>query len=577
MTTVIVLVGFVLYAGLYFTYGRKLETEVVKADNSIQTPAHRLSDGVDYVPARSSVLFGHHFASVAGAAPIVGPVLAMAWGWVPALAWVWFGNIFIGAVHDYLSVMASVRYDGKSIQFVASDLITQRTGRLFYYLVFFLLVLVVGAFAAVIEGMFTANPDVPAATIYLLIAAVILGVLLYRTNLPFIVSTVIGVAMLIAVIWLGTVFPIELPGDAWFALMFVYIIVASALPVNVLLQPRDYLNSFLLYFGLVIGGLAAIFAVGNFSAPAFTSFAPIVTEGQPTPFWPVIPLIIACGSLSGFHSLVGSGTTSKQLSSEKAGLPIGYGVMLVEGFLSTIVVIAVAGFGVQVIQAAGESITVAGWATEYTPAMGATFPGAAMFSETWAEMVSSTWLGFIPGAFLRAIAGLWVASFAMTTLDTTNRLGRYCVAEMAAPLKDRGADGAYRMLTNRWVASVIPAAIGIYLGWSGGQALLWPAFGSANQLIAAIALLTGTAWVMKRLKSKATVAFVPAMLLWVTVTAAMIWYLFTIVPVVMETRFATGTIVGIITAAMLVINVVFIIDFFKTRGLPATGEETTSG
>ncbi|TVR73801.1 MAG: carbon starvation protein A [Spirochaetaceae bacterium] len=572
MTTIIVIVGAVVYAALYWIYGKKMETEVVKADDSIQTPAHRMYDGVDYVPTRTSVLFGHHFASVAGAAPIVGPVVAMAWGWVPALAWVWFGNIFIGAVHDYLSVMASVRYDGKSIQFVASDLVTKRSGYLFYILVFFLLILVVAAFAAVLGGMFLANPGIPAAATYLLVAAVLMGHLMYKTKIPFAVTTVIGIVLLLVVIWLATVFPLVASRNTWFLAMFFYIIVAAALPVQVLLQPRDYLNAWLLYFGLVLGGLGAIFAFSGFTAPAFTSFSPIISAGRPTPFWPVIPLIIACGSLSGFHSLVASGTTSKQLSSEKAGLPIGYGVMLVEGFLSTIVVIAVAGWGMQVMTGAGQTISVAGWSTQYTPAMMGSFPNAAMFSETWAAMIADTWLNFIPEVFLRIIAGMWVSSFALTTLDSTNRLARYTLAEIFLPLK-KTSESAYRFLSNRWIASIIPAAIGIWLGWSGSFGLLWPSFGSANQLIASIALLTGTAWVTKRLKTKATYAFIPAMGLWVTVTAAMIWYLAVVIPVTVASAPATGVTVAIITVIMLIINFVFIFDFFKTRNDPLADTE----
>ncbi len=572
MTTIIVIVGAVVYAALYWVYGKKMETDVVKADNNIKTPAHRLYDGVDYVPTRTSVLFGHHFASVAGAAPIVGPVVAMAWGWVPALAWVWFGNIFIGAVHDYLAVMASVRYDGKSIQFVASDLINKRTGYLFYVLVFFLLILVVAAFAAVLGGMFLANPGIPAAATYLLVAAVIMGFLLYKTKIPFTVTTVIGIVMLLLVIYLANAFPLVASRNFWFLAMFFYIIIAAALPVQVLLQPRDYLNAWLLYFGLILGGLGAIFAFSGFSAPAFTTFSPIISAGQPTPFWPVVPLIIACGSLSGFHSLVASGTTSKQITSEKAGLPIGYGVMLVEGFLSTIVVIAVAGWGMKVMTDAGQTITAAGWATQYTPAMSGSFPNAAMFSETWAAMIADTWLNFIPEAFLRIIAGMWVSSFALTTLDSTNRLARYTLAELALPLK-KYSEGVYRALSNRWIASIIPAAIGIWLGWSGSFGLLWPSFGSANQLIASIALLTGTAWVTKRLKTKATYAFVPAMLLWVTVTAAMIWYLAVVIPVTIAAAPTTGITVAIITVAMLLINFVFIYDFFKTKDQPLADTE----
>ncbi|TVR34106.1 MAG: carbon starvation protein A [Spirochaetaceae bacterium] len=571
MTAIVAIVGGILYVVLYLTYGRKLEA-TVKADNSIQTPAHRLYDGVDFVPARNSVLFGHHFASVAGAAPIIGPVLAMAWGWVPALLWVWFGNIFIGAVHDYLAVMASVRYDGKSIQFVAADLLTKRTGKAFYFLVFFLLVLVVAAFSAVLGGMFMANPAVPAATAYLLVAAVILGILMYRTKLPFVVSSLIGVAMLILVIYLGGAVPLTLGRGTWFLAMFFYIILAAAIPVNVLLQPRDYLNAFLLYAGLIVGGLAALFAFGGFTAPAFTSFSAVVVGGKPTPFWPVVPLVIACGSLSGFHSLVASGTTSKQLTNEKSGLPIGYGVMLVEGFLSTIVVIAVAGFGMTVLAEAGHPVAFAEWGTSYNPqAEAAGLGGAPMFSETWAEMVSVTWLGFIPRQFLAIIAGMWVSSFAMTTLDTTNRLARYCLAEMFLPIKDK-AEGVYRFFTNRWVASLIPAALGIWLGYSGTFAMLWPSFGSANQLIASIALLTGTAWVTKRLKAKATVAYIPAMGLWITVTAAMIWYAAVPLPATIASAPATGWTVMVIVVIMLLMNFLFIFDFFKTKDLPASAE-----
>ncbi|MFO7780453.1 MAG: carbon starvation CstA family protein, partial [Spirochaetia bacterium] len=311
MTAIIAVLGVAVYLGLYFTYGKRLENTTVKANNEIKTPAHRMFDGVDYVPAKTPVLMGHHFASIAGAAPIIGPVLAMAWGWVPALLWVWFGNIFIGAVHDYLSVMASIRYDGRSMQFVASDVITKRTGKLFYYLVMFLLILVVAAFSAVIGGMFVGNGSVPSAFGLMIVAALILGVVMYRMKVSFGLSTLLGIVMLVLAIMGGNAWPVELSRDAWFLLMFFYIIIAAAIPVDVLLQPRDYLNSWLLYAGLALGGIAAIFSFSGFTAPAFTSFAPPISGGNPTPFWPVIPLIIACGSLSGFHALVGSGTTAK--------------------------------------------------------------------------------------------------------------------------------------------------------------------------------------------------------------------------------------------------------------------------
>ena len=567
MTTLIIVIGFSVYMILYFTYGKKLEKDIVMASDANEAPSKRLYDGVDYIPARKEVLFGHHFASIAGAAPIIGPALAICWGWVPGLLWVWFGNIFIGAVHDYLALMASVRYDGKSIQFVASDLMGKRTGTAFYWIVFFLLILVVAAFGAVVGGMFVRTPAIASAFIWMIVAAVILGVLMYRVKMNFTGATLIGIAMLVAAIWLGVQFPIKAGFDTWMVFFFFYIIIAAAIPVNVLLQPRDYLNSFLLYAGLLLGFLAAIFAFRGFEIPAFSSFSPILLGGKATPFWPAIPLIIACGSLSGFHSLVGSGTTSKQIEKESDALFIGYGAMFTEGFLSTIVIVSIAGFGYTALQNAGvttETLNHGNWGAMFTKASASVkMVKANLFIQSYADMVSSTWLGFIPTKFVKVIAGMWVAAFAMTTLDTTNRLARYCVAEMAAPLKE-SATGAYNLLTNRWVASVIPAALGIYLAWSKNFLIVWASFGAANQLIAAIALMTGATFVAKKLKSPfAGVAVVPAWLLWITVTSAIVWFMTVVMPGSIAAKPVPGWTVMIILAIMLVMNIIFIVDFAR--------------
>jgi carbon starvation protein len=578
MTTLIIFVGFLLYFILYLTYGKKLERDVVKVSNEQETPSHRIYDGVDYIPARKEVLLGHHFASIAGAAPIIGPALAICWGWAPALLWVWFGNIFIGAVHDYLSLMASVRYDGKSIQFVATDLIGKRTGNAFYWIVFFLLILVVAAFAAIIGGLFVRTPAIASAYFYKIIAALILGVLIYRVKMNFGLATIIGIALLGFAIWLGVETPIAASYMTWMWVFFFYIFIVSAIPVNVLLQPRDYLNSWLLYAGLVLGFAAAVFAFKGFEVPAFAGFSPVLLGGKPTPFWPAIPLVIACGSLSGFHSLVASGTSSKQLDKETDGLMIGYGAMFLEGFLSTIVIVSIAGFGYAALKTAA-----AAKAVEFTlnaSNWGATFTGisgklglskANLFVQSYADMVSATWLSFIPAQYVKVLAGMWVASFAMTTLDTTNRLARYCLSEMAAPLKE-STEGLYNILTNRWVASIIPAAIGIYLAASGNWLVIWGSFGAANQLIASIALMTGAAYVAKKLKSGfANAAVIPALLLWVTVTAGLLWFILIVQPGSIAAKPIPGWTIMVILIVLFILNFVFIYDFVKSKSYKKAG------
>ncbi len=586
-TTVVIIIGFIIYVGLYFTYGKKIERDVVRASDDIKTPAHRLYDGVDYIPAHKAVLFGHHFSSIAGAGPLVGPALAICWGWLPGLLWVWFGNVLIGSVHDYLALMASVRYDGKSVQFVASDLISKRTGRAFYWLVFFLLILVVAAFGNIIGMMFVNTPSIAGASIYMTFAGLILGVLIYRVKMNLPAATVIGIVMMAIAIWAGTQFPVPASYEVWMVVLFLYIIIAAAIPVNVLLQPRDYMNSFLLYFGIAIGFIAAIFTFRGFEVPMVTSFSPILMGGKPTPFWPAILLVIACGSLSGFHSLVGSGTTSKQLSKESDGLFVGYGAMFTEGFLSTLIICAIGGFGYTAIQNAHAAQAAAALAKDATAAMvplaltadnwgelytktTATLklPAPTMIVQCFSDMVAASFLSFLPVKIVKVIAGLWISAFALTTLDTTNRLARYCLVEMLQPLKNT-AEGLYKALTFRWTASLIPAAIGIYLAWSKQFTILWPSFSAANQLIAAIALMTGAAYVSKKMQSKfAIMAVIPAWLLWITVTAAIIWFMAVVMPGAIAKSPGQGWTVQIIMGIMLILNILFIVDFTKSRKQP---------
>lgn len=552
MTTTIVLFALALYLGAYFTFGRRLRDRLLKSHEAPAAPSQRLSDGVDYVPTSKYVLFGHHFASIAGAGPITGPAMAVAWGWLPGLLWIWFGNVLLGAIHDYLALAASVRYDGRSVQFVAQDVLGKRAGRTFSWFLLFLCVLVVAAFGDIVAGQFAEDGRVFFSFVFFCVAAVITGYLMYRTKLGLGWSSLVGVGLILLAFEAGNLFPAAWPKDVYFLLVFVYILLASTLPVNLLLQPRDYLSSFFLYFGLLIGGAAALLSFRGLDAiPAYTSFSAPLVAGQPSPFWPTVPLIIACGALSGFHALVASGTSAKQLAKEKDALFVGYGAMLVEGFLSTLVVVAIAAFGADAL---GAKLM--------------TTPALNRFVQSFAAMVTSE-IPFLSMSFMTLFSAVWVSTFALTTLDTTNRLGRYIVQEMAIPLRET-RPGLHRLLSNRWAASFLIAFLGIFLARSGGYVVLWPAFSGANQLLASIVMLTVAVWVKRSLDRRYTAAvLVPAAFLWVTVTCALVWYEVVAVPTFFAdpsktASVVTGVVVGGLNLVMLVLSFSMVGSFFRS-------------
>ncbi len=565
-TTVLIIVGLLVYLFFYNTYGKALERDVVRADDSNPTPAHRLYDGVDYVPAVNKwVLFGHHFASIAGAAPIVGPAIAMAWGFVPALLWIWFGNIFVGAVHDYLALSASMRHDGKSIQWIAGKLMSERTGKVFEIFILFTLILVVAAFSAILGNIFHKQPQVPSASLFFIIDALIVGVMIYRLKINLSVSTIVGLLLLALSVWLGLRLPLHFSYHTWLVVLLIYIVLASAMPVWILLQPRDYLNAYILWFGLFLGGIALIFVAKKLVLPAFTSFSAPVIGGKPSPFWPLIPLIIACGSLSGFHAIVGSGTTSKQIDKETDALLIGYGGMFTEGFLSTIVVVSIGAFGMLVLSSAGYNIfkDAHTFSLKYLPSIKEIGGPVGIFAKSYAEAVSRVF--HLSKHFIVVFASLWVSAFALTTLDTTNRIGRYVVTELSEPLKDTHK-GLYSILTNRWIASFIPATLGIWLAWKGAWQIIWPAFGGANQMLASIALLTATLWVYKEQKVEMKYTWLvlaPALFLWITVTLALLWYLVVAIPGYFEKSLTQAIVLIIFVVGMLILNFLLIYDFKK--------------
>lgn len=552
MTTFITLFALAIYLVFYFVYGRVIRDKLLKSKEAPEAPSKRLSDGVDYVPTSKYVLFGHHFASIAGAGPITGPAMAVAWGWLPGLLWIWLGNIFIGSIHDYLALVASVRYDGRSVQFVAQDMLGKKAGKAFSWFILFLCILVVAAFGDIVAGQFAADGRVFSAFFFFCVAAIIGGYFMYHTKLGIGWGSLLGIGLIILAFWAGDMLPVAASKNVWFLVIFVYIILASTLPVNFLLQPRDYLNSFLLYFGLLVGGIAAIISVRGFDAlPAYTSFSAVVIGGKPTPFWPAVPLVIACGALSGFHALVASGTSSKQLREEKDALFVGYGAMLTEGFLATLVVVSIAAFGVDAL---GDKLMA-------TPALN-------RFVQSFSVMVTGA-LPFFSKEFMTLFTSVWVSSFALTTLDTTNRLGRYIVQEMVIPIKET-KPSLFKFFDNKWVASIIIAFFGVGLAWTGNYTVLWPAFSGANQLIASIVMLTLAVWVKKKLNPAYTMTvLIPALFLWVTVTAGILWYEVAIVP----TFFAaganaksviTGVTVGAINIFMLVLNFIMFAAFLRS-------------
>ncbi len=597
---ILIIVALVLYAIFYFTHGRYLQNKVAKADPKRPTPAHQLYDGVDYVPANKYVLYGHHFASIAGAGPIVGPALALAWGWLPSIIWVWFGNVFVGVVHDYLSLMASVRYDGRSIGWVAGELMGKKAKYIFNAYIWFALLLVVAAFGNVIASLFEATPGAGLAALLLLFFAVVTGFLMYKTPLGFKGATVIAWIFIIIAIYAGTYAGGILSGltyTHWIIILLVYIIIAASIPVWVLLQPRDYINAYILWASLAIGGgsLIALLLRGAGIAlfPATTSFTANVVGAQPSPFWPAVPLVIACGALSGFHSLVGSGTTSKQLDNELHGLLVAYAGMETEGFLSSMVIGCMIAFGVLALTDLAYA-SISGGNTAFIDTFNKVAQALHMkpvtpenvtkdyvnqvitemtkhpdvFGQYYIKMspkkliagsyayATNAGLG-LPVDVMKIFATLWITGFALTSLDTATRLGRYAWQELMEPLKKR-ALGAYKVLANKWVASIILAVIGIALAYYGALSLLWPAFAGMNQLLSSLALMTVAVWASKVQKASGlgkALVVAPAVFMWITVTLALLWYEVAIIPVyLMAGKYITAGTVGTITAIGIFLN-----------------------
>ena len=489
IAAVILIIGYICYGGwLSKQWG---------IDNSIETPAHALEDGVDYVPAQPYVVIGHHFSSIAGAGPINGPIQAAIFGWVPVLLWVLIGGIFIGAMHDFGALFASLRHKGQTLAAVVAANIDESAKKLFCVFSFLTLVLVVAAFASIVAGTFAdpdgtniANARTATISVLFIAVAVIWGIVTRSRNVPGPVMILGAIAVIAVIVAVGYNFPFlgGIDQNTWMIVVGIYILIASVAPVWILLQPRDYLSSFLLYGMIVLAIIGIIGATifGNTSfaeVPAFTAFDTTTLYPDAKVFggrgllFPALFVTIACGAISGFHSLVSSGTTSKQLDKEAQAQPIAYGGMLLECLLAVISLCAVA----YVWQGA-----VSG--TYATPTQ--------IFASGLSGMI-----GVIPG--LEGIGGhagsiayslliLAVSAFCLTSLDTATRIGRMMFQEMFTTDDDESSVdnevGWRKVPTNPYVATLITVAAGIGLGM-GGYAIIWPLFGAANQLLAALALL----------------------------------------------------------------------------------------
>ena len=494
----VVIVGIAILIVGYIFYGGWLAKQW-GVDDSKVTPAHELEDGMDYVPAKAPVLMGHHFSSIAGAGPINGPIQAAVFGWVPVVLWVLIGGIFCGAVHDYGALFASIRHKGQSLGEVVALNIGERAKKLFLTFSYLTLVLVVAAFASIVASTFQAtyvdgvvdvaasgtNASVAMISLLFIIMAILFGFFVYRRGASLSVATIVGVIGIVICLAIGLKWhPIYLSNTAWMWIIGVYILIASVAPVWILLQPRDYLSSFLLYAMMVIAAVGVIGAgltgadAAHMDMPAFTgAYDTIAPTGTSLGYvFPALFVTIACGAISGFHSLVGSGTTAKQLDHERDAKPIAYGGMLIECALALISLSAVSFIWNE--YASGEIVTPTQVFATGISRMVASIPGLAGAQSTISSLLVLT-----------------VSVFCLTSLDTATRLARYMFQEFwlepGQTYKD--ATGFKAILCNPFVATVITVVLGVGLGMTG-YSKIWPLFGAANQLLAALALLTVCAW-----------------------------------------------------------------------------------
>jgi len=499
---------------MYRVYGRFIGKYIIRLNPQARVPSQELQDDVDYVPTKKEVIFGHHFTSIAGTGPIVGPAIAIIWGWVPALLWVFVGSIFMGAVHDFGSLIISMRNQGKSLSEFTAKYITPKTRFFFFVIIFLELWLVIAIFGMVIAIIFSLYPSSVVPVWSQVVIAIGLGLLVKKRGASILLWSVVAVVLMYATVILGVYVPAEMPVIAgmpatgsWTIILLLYAYIASTLPVTTLLQPRDFINSHQLLVAMslmVIGVIAATFTTDmQLVAPAVQ-----MQPAEAPPMWPFLFITIACGAISGFHALISSGTSAKQVRNEQDSLFVGFGSMLTEGALATLVIIAVAaGIGLGYEHSGETLLGSTAWTTHYSSWAAAKGLGSKVgaFVVGAANMIEAVG---IPHSWAVAIMGVFVASFAGTTMDSATRVQRYVVTELFDFLGVRAFKNIYLSTA---VVIVTAAVLAFISGANGTGALaLWPLFGAVNQTLAALALIVITLYLRRQGGLKWMVAGIPA-------------------------------------------------------------------
>ena len=533
-------IAIVVLGGAYLLYGRYLQNKW-GIDPNAKTPAYELEDGVDYVPADTNVVFGHQFASIAGAGPINGPIQAAIFGWLPVLLWILIGGVFFGAVQDYAAMYASVKNKGRTIGYIIEEYIGKIGKKLFLLFCWLFCILVIAAFADVVAGTFNgfvadeagavtkvaANGAVAMTSLLFIVEAVGLGMILKYAKLNKWVNTAIAIIMLVVALIIGLNCPVYISRDIWHIIIFVYVMIACVAPVWALLQPRDYLNSYLLIF-MILGAIVGVFVANpSCNLKAFNGFN---VDGQY--LFPILFVTIACGAVSGFHSLVSSGTASKQVKSEKSMLPVSFGAMLMESMLAVIALIAVASFG------SGEAAA----------------QGLTTQPQIFAGAIANFLQGIgLPYELVFTLMNLAVSAFALTSLDSVARVGRLSFQEffMDDDVDEKNMSGFLKVVTNKYFATILTLVLA-YLLAKVGYAEIWPLFGSANQLLSVLALVACAVF-LKKTKRQGCMLWIPMLFMMAVTFTALTMTIVKLTGAFVTTGLSLGNILQLIFAVLLLL------------------------